>query len=336
MYKLVKLVALFALFFGLYSCGQKTPETAASENTATQSSAYGSDISVVEVANAEVHPAGYFNYGQTPNSEEIAGWDIDIRPDGQGLPVGSGSVEDGESLYDEQCASCHGSFGEGAKGYPVLAGGQGTLTEARPEKTIGSYWAHASTLWDYIHRAMPFQAPESLEDDEVYALTAYVLYLNELVEDDFVLSNENFTTVEMPNKDGFYLDDRPDVQAERCMQNCKDYEVEITSEPANQTLETEATENPDVSATTTVATSAAALGEKTYQAACAMCHDSGVAGAPVTGDASQWTDRMSKGTEVLGNNAINGLGAMPAKGGQTQLSDEAVLAAVSYMLETSK
>lgn len=334
MYKLVKFVTLFVLCLGLYACGQKTPETAVSENAATQSPAYGSDISVVEVANAEVHPAGYFNYGQTPSSEEIAGWDIDIRPDGQGLPVGSGSVEDGESLYDEQCASCHGSFGEGAKGYPVLAGGQGTLIEARPEKTIGSYWAHASTLWDYIHRAMPFQAPESLEDDEVYALTAYVLYLNELVEDDFVLSNENFTTVEMPNKDGFYLDDRPDVQAERCMQNCKEYKVEITSEPANQTLEIETDKAPAIPATASVA--GAALGAETYQAACAMCHDSGVAGAPVTGDAAQWTDRISKGAEVLGNSAINGLGAMPAKGGQTQLSDEAVLAAVSYMLETSE
>ena len=152
---------------------------------------------------------GHYGIGNTATAEEIAGWDIDIRPDGMGLPEGSGSVEDGEMMYEEKCASCHGSFGEGVGRYPILAGGEGTLTNDRPEKTVGSYWPYASTLWDYIHRAMPFMQPQSLSDEEVYAITAYVLYLNDLIEYDFELTQSNLATIEMPNKDGFFLDDRP-------------------------------------------------------------------------------------------------------------------------------
>ena len=91
----------------------------------------------------------------------IAGWDIDIRPDGMGLPPGQGSVAEGEPLYEAKCASCHGLFGEGEGRWPVLAGGEGTLDTLHPEKTVGSYWPYASTLWDYIHRAMPYPAPQS-------------------------------------------------------------------------------------------------------------------------------------------------------------------------------
>ena len=103
---------------------------------------------------------GQYGIGTPATASEVAGWDIDIRPDGKGLPTGSGSVEDGEMMYEEKCASCHGSFGEGVGRYPVLSGGEGTLTEERPEKTIGSFWPYASTLWDYIHRAMPFPQPQ--------------------------------------------------------------------------------------------------------------------------------------------------------------------------------
>ena len=173
------------------------------------------------VVEAHAEEAGHYGYGQDATAEQIAGWDIDIRPDGMGLPPGGATPEDGEMLYEDKCASCHGSFGEGVGRYPVLAGGEGTLTEARPEKTIGSFWPYASTLWDYIHRAMPFTAPESLTDEEVYAITAYVLYLNDLIEYDFELTQENLADVEMPNKDGFFFDDRPDVKAKRCMKNCK-------------------------------------------------------------------------------------------------------------------
>jgi cytochrome c len=108
---------------------------------------------------------GYYGYGEQATAEQIAGWDIDVRPDGQGLPPGSGSVEDGEAIYEEQCAECHGSFGEGEGRFPVLAGGEGSLQDDRPQKTVGSFWNHTSTLWDYIHRAMPFTRPESLTDD---------------------------------------------------------------------------------------------------------------------------------------------------------------------------
>ena len=180
------------------------------------------DVNVTEYNSATAKTTGHYGVGQEASAAEIAGWDIDIRPDGLGLPEGGATAEDGESLYEEQCASCHGSFGEGVGRYPVLAGGEGTLTEPRPEKTVGSFWPYASTLWDYIHRAMPFTAPESLSDDEVYAITAYVLYLNDLVEYDFELTRDNLASIEMPNKDGFFLDDRPDVINAQCMSDCKD------------------------------------------------------------------------------------------------------------------
>ena len=160
---------------------------------------------------------GHFGFGEIASAEQIAGWDIDIRPDGQGLPAGSGSVEDGEYLYEEQCAECHGSFGEGVGRFPVLAGGEGSLSDDRPTKTVGSYWPYTSTLFDYIYRAMPFTQPESLSADETYALTAYVLYLNDLVDDDLVLDQNNLASIRLPNEASFVPDPRPDVFNTRCM-----------------------------------------------------------------------------------------------------------------------
>jgi len=274
-------------------------------------------------ASAQVGP---FGIGTPATAEEIAGWDIDIRPDGKGLPAGSGSVEDGEMMYEEQCASCHGSFGEGVGRYPVLSGGEGTLTAERPERTVGSYWPYASTLWDYIHRAMPFPQPQSLSDEEVYAITAYVLYLNDLVEDDFVLTADNLASIEMPNQDGFFFDDRPDTSNTACMKNCKDpASVEITSEPAIATLqEDESVELVEV---------AAVGGQKVYQQACLMCHEAGVAGSPMTGDAAAWADRIAQGRDKLVSSAISGIGVMPPKGGQSQLSDEEVASAVDFLIQ---
>ncbi len=158
-----------------------------------------------------VAEAGKLGLGREATPEEVAGWDIDIRPDGQGLPVGSGSVEDGEVVYAEQCASCHGDFGEGVDNWPVLAGGMGTLSSEHPVKTIGSYWPYLSTVWDYIYRAMPFGYAQSLEPDEVYAITAYLLNMNDLVDYDFVLSNENFAEVRLPNEENFFVDQHPDT-----------------------------------------------------------------------------------------------------------------------------
>ena len=163
------------------------------------------------------------NLGRTALPEEIAAWDVAVQPDGTGLPVGSGDVFTGEDLWVENCASCHGDFGEGAGAFPVIAGGEGTLTNRRPVKTVGSYWPYLSTVFDYVHRSMPFGNAQILSADDTYALTAYILYSNGLVEDDFTLSNENFTDVVMPNVDGFYVDDRTTVEVplftvEPCMQ----------------------------------------------------------------------------------------------------------------------
>lgn len=170
--------------------------------------------------------------GRTALPEEIAAWNLDVSPDGTGLPVGSGSALDGEEVFAEHCAICHGDFAEGVDNWPKLAGGAGTLADEDPLKTVGSYWPHLSTAWDYVNRSMPFGAAQTLSEDDVYAIVAYILYSNDLVDDDFVLSNENFLDVEMPNKDGFILDDRETSEAhfwkaEPCMSECKDT-VEIT------------------------------------------------------------------------------------------------------------
>jgi S-disulfanyl-L-cysteine oxidoreductase SoxD len=175
--------------------------------------------------------------GRTALPEEIAAWDIDIRPDGLGLPEGRGNAWDGMDLYEAQCAHCHGVFGEAVGNWPQLAGGFGTLTDEHPVKTIGSYWPFASTVWDYVNRAMPYGAAQTLEPDEVYAITAYLLYLNDLVDDDFELSHENFAEVRLPNEDGFYLDDRkesewPTFTQAPCMSDCIPGEAQVTMRAA--------------------------------------------------------------------------------------------------------
>ena len=286
------------------------------------------EISVTEYNAPLEYKTGHFGYGSDASAEEIAGWDIDVRPDGLGLPPGSATAEDGEMLYEDLCASCHGSFGEGVGRYPILSGGEGTLTEARPEKTIGSFWPYASTLWDYIHRAMPFTAPESLSDQEVYAITAYVLYLNDLVDYEFELNQDNLALIEMPNKDGFFFDDRPDVKNKRCMKNCKDSSnIEITSEP-EPSAETETAVEPTQAA-------APLPGEATYLQACAVCHAAGIGEAPIPGDNAAWSERLSKGRDALINSALSGIGIMPPKGGQSQLSDDEVVAAVDFIIAQS-
>jgi cytochrome c len=169
--------------------------------------------------------------GRPALPEEIAAWDLDVRPDGTGLPAGSGDVWTGDELFGEHCAVCHGDFAEGIDNWPKLAGGMGTLNHEDPLKTVGSYWPYLSTTWDYVNRSMPFGNAQSLEPDEVYAIVAYILYSNNLVDEDFVLSNETFLDVEMPNANGFIIDDRTTTEAhfvtEPCMENCKE-EVEIT------------------------------------------------------------------------------------------------------------
>jgi S-disulfanyl-L-cysteine oxidoreductase SoxD len=172
--------------------------------------------------------------GREALADEVKAWDTDVRPDGQGLPSGKGSVKDGEDLYQAQCAACHGEFGESAGRWPVVAGGRGSLKNEGPEKTVGSFWPFASTTFDYIKRAMPYGNARSLTDDEVYAITAYVLYLNDVVKEDFVLTKENFTSIKLPNVDGFYDDDRETAEKhfwkkEPCMKNCKPEPARVLS-----------------------------------------------------------------------------------------------------------
>jgi cytochrome c len=175
-------------------------------------------------AGAHAEGPGYFGYGKVATPAEIAGWNIDARgTDGAGLPEGKGTVDHGAEVFIQQCAPCHGTFGEGEGRYPKLIGGEGTFTSERPEPTVGSYWPFAPTLWDYVNRAMPFSAPHTLAADDVYALTAYILNFNNLVPSDFVADRNSLPKVKMPNRDNFtWKDPRPDTAAVACMKNCVD------------------------------------------------------------------------------------------------------------------
>lgn len=145
--------------------------------------------------------------GRVVTQADIAAWDISIAPDGTGLPAGAGTAKQGEPLYVARCAACHGIKGDGQVGQtaPPLAGGFGTLTGDKPLKTVGSYWPYATTLFDYVRRAMPAIQPESLTNDEVYALAAYVLYLNHLVGDGDVMNAKTLPKVKMPNRAKFFV-----------------------------------------------------------------------------------------------------------------------------------
>mgnify|MGYP003700512509 CR=1 FL=1 len=187
-------------------------------------------LALLLAASAGSALADGYGLGREALPEEVAAWDIDVRPDGQGLPEGSGTVAEGEAIYAERCAACHGDFGEGRGRWPVLSGGRDTLKTQDPVKTVGSYWPYLSTVFDYVHRAMPYGDAQSLTADETYAVVAYILDLNFLMEGD-ALDRESFTEIVMPNQDGFFLAERPDTptvdEKQPCMTNCKD-EVEIT------------------------------------------------------------------------------------------------------------
>lgn len=258
-------------------------------------------LSLFALAAGPAFADGY-GLGRAALPDEIAAWDIDVRPDGLGLPEGRGNALDGEEIFTEQCAACHGDFGEAVGRWPVLAGGQDTLTSDRPVKTIGSYWPYLSTVYDYVNRAMPFGNAQSLSNDEVYAITAYLLYLNDLVEDDFELSHENFAEVRLPNEDSFYLDDREELElasfsGEVCMENCKD-DVRITMrarvldvtpdengaeeaqvEEQLASTETQATEEPPAAE---INAELAEAGQKVFRK-CKACHQVGPAAKNRTG-----------------------------------------------------
>jgi S-disulfanyl-L-cysteine oxidoreductase SoxD len=160
-----------------------------------------------------------YGIGRPATPAEIAGWNIDIDRDGNNLPPGSGSVAQGHEIFDAQCSACHGARGEGGVG-DQLVGGQGTLATAKPVRTVGSYWPYATTLFDYIRRAMPQNAPQSLSNEEVYAVSAYVLNLNGLLPADATLDAAKLKAIKMPNRGMFVGDPRPDVKNPACMSGC--------------------------------------------------------------------------------------------------------------------
>ena len=177
-----------------------------------------------------------YGLGRAPTPEEINAWDIDVRPDGHGLKKGRGTVAEGQPIYDAQCANCHGTFGESNRYMPIAGGVRkgdakvgkaSVLREPDGIRTLGTKLNYATTLWDYIYRAMPWTNPQSLSVDETYAVTAYVLHLNEIVPADFELNDKTLLTVQMPNRNGLTTDHglsrvqgKPDAQGSLCMKDC--------------------------------------------------------------------------------------------------------------------
>ena len=316
--------------------------------------------------NTKAHE-GNVKFGRTPTANEIKAWDLDVVPDGTGLPEGKGTVEEGDEIYEEKCASCHFDFGTGGSGYPALQKGnayegQKSLTNQRkgpdddgPIRVFGTYWPHASTLWWYIKTGMPHPAPMSLTDDEVYALTAYILSINELkidgeeLDDEYELNREKFMKIVMPNKDGFepkidgpkglenareYFNNFENYgNGKRCMKDCFDGKPELAriSGSGISDYEPPISNKKDLPA----AKEADEPGKKTYEASCAVCHATDAMGAPELGNKQAWAAVLEKGIDKVYANAIGGINGMPPKGG-TSLDDAKLKVVVDYMIGKSK
>ncbi len=316
---------------------------------------------------------GGFTFGETPSEVAVESWNTTVTP-WHLPPEGEGSVEEGEEVYEAKCVMCHGDFGSGGGGYPALAKGNAyeevaTLKNQRvggndegPIRVFGSYWPEVSTLWWYIKEGMPHPKTRSLTDDEVYALVAYILNINEMeidgeeVDEEYVLNQEKYAKIVMPNKDGFepnikgpnaledvraYYDNPKNygaqkTPAERCMHDCQKPTakvVHITIEqkdflpPLSQVRDLPKEENSggvDLAA------------KNAYESSCAVCHGNAGMGAPVVGDKKAWAAVVGKGMDTVYANAINGTdGGMPPKGG-TDMSDDKLKAVVDYMINQSK
>lgn len=323
--------------------------------------------------NTNAHNADV-KYGRTPTKAEYDAWNTDVMPDGTGLPEGEGTAEEGSDIYDEKCTVCHGDFGSGGGGYPSLAKGTAydlhkTLTNQRitpdsdgPVRVFGTYWPKVTTLWWYIKDAMPHPSTGTLTDDEVYSLVAFILNANEMkikgveVDDEYVLNREKLLEVVMPNNDGFepnidgpkgpenvrkffanpanYGGQTYDVKnpASRCMKDCQEKGAQVIYIKNGGIHDfhpplANAKDLPKEKST------ASFDPKKAYAENCAMCHDTGVAPAP--GDKAGWAPYLADGMNTVYNNAIKGIGGMPAKGGSS-LSDRDFKSVVDYIVNQSK
>ena len=154
--------------------------------------------------------------GKPAAAETVKAMDLTVFPDGRGLPAGSGTAAKGKDLFKEKCAVCHNDKGEGRAGqYPALVGGAGTINTPKPVRTVGSYWPYATTVFDYVRRAMPYDQPGTLKADEIYSAVAFILNANGIIGDNDELNAMTLPKVKMPNRDGFELDKRPDIKAKR-------------------------------------------------------------------------------------------------------------------------
>lgn len=171
------------------------------------------------LANAD-EPHNY-SFGHPISPAQLQAWDIDIAPDGAGLPAGGATADEGEEIYLQRCAACHGDFGEGMGRFPALTGSPQDLTAERPRKSVGGYWPYSTTLFDYINRAMPFGHAQSLTPQQVYGVVAYILSMNDIIDSDQEMNAQTLPKVIMPNRHGFITSEGSDIQAEACMKNCK-------------------------------------------------------------------------------------------------------------------
>ncbi|MDH3580790.1 MAG: cytochrome c [Hyphomicrobiales bacterium] len=164
-------------------------------------------------------------YGSPISEADIAAWDIDISTStGEGLPEGKGTVAEGAKIFAEKCVACHGEKAGGGEMYGSMVGGIGSMTKPKRKLTPGSMYPYAPILFDYVRRTMPMESPQSLTNNEVYALAAYIYNLNGLVPDNATVNADTLRKMKMPNRDGFMTDDRPDVTSTRCMTNCPELE----------------------------------------------------------------------------------------------------------------